>query len=132
MTLATLFDAQNGLCFYCTGKTWLGGRETKQQARARLGITPGLPRAQRALALRRATEEHLIRRADGGKRKGNLVMACAFCNSHRGETSVDAHKTNMLALVKAGKHPCFGVNPLAAKARPWRGKAPPISAQVTE
>lgn len=123
MSLKTIFEKQDGRCFYCDCRTWLRALETRKQACARLGITSGTPRARVSINFRHGTEEHLIRKVDGGKRLGNLVMACSFCNSHRGTATVEHHKALMLAMVATGKHPCHGVNPLAEKRRPWRGRA---------
>lgn len=120
MTIKGMFLAQEGRCFYCAGKCWCADIENRTAARARLGVTPGLPRAKLTIAFRKASEEHLIRKVDGGQRGDNLVMACCFCNSHRGETKVVDHKAAMLALAAAGQHPCHGINMLARKRRPWR------------
>lgn len=122
-TLQKMFQAQDGRCFYCDGKTWCVGLETKKAAQARLGITPGMPRAKLTIDFRKASEEHLIRKIDGGGREGNLVLACRFCNSYRGETTVEVHKANMLTLARDGLHPCHGINPLAHRRRLWRAPA---------
>lgn len=40
---------------------------------------------RKVIRMRRATREHLIRRAEGGIRtKDNIVLACNECNSSRG------------------------------------------------
>lgn len=103
--LARLFDQQQGLCYYCDGRTWLLGRESKQNARERLLIPAG-PHAEKVLRDATATTEHLLRRIDGGTdAKHNLKMACQSCNSRRGATSAAKHRIDMQVLVAAGLHP---------------------------
>lgn len=79
---------------------WISATEKRAVAIRRMGID------ERTLAHRTATKEHLMRRAEGGKRtKFNIVAACGFCNSNRGTAPVEEHKAAMLALVSAGSHP---------------------------
>jgi len=91
--LLQLFIRQSGRCFYCDGDTWLfGAGESKDAIRKRLGVPLAGNGSKKALRYRRATIEHLHRKVDGGSDKmENLVMACALCNSRRGELPVNIH-----------------------------------------
>jgi hypothetical protein len=80
--LPRLWHKQNGLCFFCQAQTMLwrearsvpGARLTKSGRRIIIG--------DQMIAL--ATVEHLVRRSEGGAKKGsNCVMACASCNWKR-------------------------------------------------
>jgi len=78
--------AQNQRCIWCGGWTWAAGLVTEHHARQRLGITPGMRGAGKALRRARATAEHLLPRARGGTdRADNIVSACAGCNTRRGD-----------------------------------------------
>lgn len=90
--LKALWHMQNGECFYCGTSTWLmGGGESKNAAKARLGIT-----ATKDLRRRGASIEHLHRRADGGSdAMSNFVMACVGCNGARLTTPVLLHLSTM-------------------------------------
>lgn len=91
---------QGNKCFYCEGEMWISATEKRAVAVKRLGID------ERTLAHRTATKEHLIRQANGGKRTvHNIVAACGFCNSSRGDAEVEDHKAAMRAMVAAGTHP---------------------------
>lgn len=103
--LAKLFDAQGGRCCYCDGATWLPDRETKKQAKTRLGIPDAGHGSTKMLRAARATREHLVRRIDGGKNVNNLKMACQVCNSTRWDAEPDVHRIDMQVLVAAGLHP---------------------------
>ena len=103
--LARMFDAQNGICCYCDGATWLPGRESKIEAKARLGIQQGVNAGTKMLRLAAATREHLKRRVDGGRNMNNLTMACAACNSLRLDSTPEVHRVDMQVLVAAGLHP---------------------------
>lgn len=87
-------------CFYCDQKMWKPNGTSRASVKERFGIT-----SKRLLQYRKQTDEHLVRRADGGKRKGNIVKACLICNSLRGEASPEDHKAAMQMLVRMGMHP---------------------------
>ena len=94
--LLNLWKQQDGFCWYCGRPTWLpGAGETKAEARIRLGLTAGVLSAARLFRYRRASIEHLKRRADGGTLKDGTVMACVECNSRRQETPPHEHKQKM-------------------------------------
>ena len=57
MQLVTLFEKHNGKCYYCGHQTFLG----------RYGAS-------------RATRDHLLAKALGGRNGDNLVLACSRCN----------------------------------------------------
>jgi hypothetical protein len=104
--LARRFDEQYGKCCYCDGDTWLHFRETKEQARLRLGIPLNAPGSAKMLRAAKATREHLHRVAEGGKNGfANIKMACMFCNSQRWENEPEVHRIDMQVLVAAGLHP---------------------------
>lgn len=74
-----LWHAQGGLCFYCGDDTWPGSAESIDDAKKRLNVS-----TRKQVHRRRATREHLKRRADGGTNEAaNLVMACQECNVSR-------------------------------------------------
>lgn len=103
--LAKLFNAQNGLCYYCDGQAWMRQSEDMHAAAIRLCIPNG-SHAIKMLRDAEATKEHLLRRADGGTSSArNLKMACQCCNSRRGATPAAAHRIDMQVLVAAGLHP---------------------------
>lgn len=103
-TLKRLFDAQNKLCCYCDGPTWIAGGETRVDRNARLGVVDG-PGAGKLLAAMMATREHVKRRVDGGGNADNLMMACGYCNTTRHGSEPDVHRVDMQVLVAAGLHP---------------------------
>lgn len=88
--LSRLYHDHQGRCFYCGRETYLPGQAgvTREEASKRLGLPPG----RGPLRQRRATIEHLKRVADGGTRADGIVLACAECNSGRGETPVEQWK----------------------------------------
>jgi hypothetical protein len=93
--LERLWHEQEGRCFYCDGPTYLPSIETKDQARNRLAIEPGITGSARLLNQHIATVEHLSRK-----------MVCKFCNCHQGGgRSIEAHKRSILARVAAETHP---------------------------
>lgn len=103
--LDRLFDAAAGLCSYCGCDTYLSRRETGPDAMKRFSI-PDKPGSARALAWRHATLERLVRHADGGTYvRENIALACAFCNSYRGDASPEHHRTAMLELAAIRLHP---------------------------
>lgn len=72
-----LFSDQAGACCYCE-RAMAGRHEPTRIAAARLGIRCSEVRS------RRATIEHLKRRADGGgNQPGNLRASCEDCNFRR-------------------------------------------------
>lgn len=82
-----LWDRQGGLCCYCERSMAVSFGSKKTEAK-RLGIFI------REVADRRATLEHLKRRAEGGGNgKDNLALACNSCNRERGETDWLTFKT---------------------------------------
>lgn len=92
MKLIELWRAHEGRCWYCDRTTWVEGTMSKAQARL-VFCHPSTPIAEQRTIIRhrRATREHLIRRADGGIRTpGNIVLACNYCNSTRGVIPPDA------------------------------------------
>ena len=96
ISIARLYNKQGGFCYYCHRPAWLFGVEKKIDARRRLGI--GLYAPSRVLNDRRATREHLRRRADGGTNlQDNLVMACAGCNHSREDAPPAQHQQRMQA-----------------------------------
>lgn len=77
---ARLFAKQNGLCCYCGSAVYLRGIEPGSFAKIRLGIR------ESQLKFRIGTLEHLRKQSDGGDDSAdNLALACARCNSIRGE-----------------------------------------------
>lgn len=103
--LIRAFDKQHGKCCYCDGDTWLPGRETKDQARDRLGIQASMPGSGKMLIACKAMREHLVRRCDGGKNENNIAMACHACNVRRHDSTLDVHRIDMQVMVAAGLHP---------------------------
>lgn len=104
-------------CFYCNSPMWNPSNDKSHEFLVRAGFnqrrTDG--RYQHPVIgissthfkrHSRLTKEHLIRRADGGIGiPNNIVRACAWCNSNRGEASVSEHKDRIVAMVAAGQHP---------------------------
>lgn len=86
------FLAQQGRCIYCSRPMWDGVLEGKAAAQLRLlGLGFAVP--LRDLAGLRATAEHLVRRADGGRSEtGNVVAACRDCNCTRHDAEPMAWK----------------------------------------
>lgn len=62
--IAVLFHRQRGLCSYCKRAMTLGDGGCAS-----------------------ATRDHVVPRSAGGRQKGNLVAACARCNSAKGSMS---------------------------------------------
>lgn len=98
MILPTLWDRHEGRCYYCACKTFHWERPQDMPDRRRRIVVRTQPE-------RRATREHLVRRADGGGNGPNIVLACAFCNHCRDERTVQEHKAYILALIAEGRHP---------------------------
>lgn len=108
--LAWLAAAQKDRCVYCGCETWLP-RQRRQEARLRAKWDIPASRSlacQLAFDYRQATVEHLRRRAEGGDdAPENLALACAYCNSSRGERAPDIQALVMCGLKRVGRHPCF-------------------------
>lgn len=84
--LMTLWRTFHGLCWYCERLTWVEGTMSKVQAMNTFS-PPFFPikDKRKEMRMRRATREHLKRKAEGGIRtKDNIVLACNGCNSSRG------------------------------------------------
>lgn len=93
-------------CIYCNCLTIPRDMPNKDKMRI-AGLAKGDPCATLHVRFRRPTKEHLMRRADGGRSiPGNIAVACAWCNSNRGERSVLEHKLLMQELVRRKWHPC--------------------------
>jgi hypothetical protein len=93
--LERLWHEQAGRCFYCDGPTYLPSIESKEQARRRLAIEPGIAGSAKLLNQHLATVEHLSRK-----------MVCKFCNCHQGGSrGIESRKRAILARVAAETHP---------------------------
>lgn len=105
--LSALFKKYNGICVYCDGKTYFRlGRSLSELCQR----FPDLRRGERGAKRKRryfiATREHMVRKTDGGNNEQqNLVLACAYCNSCRGDATPDQHRAAMQKLVEEGRHP---------------------------
>src|SRR3990167_3352180 len=96
ISLFKIFVRYNKMCFYCEEPTWYPIVEDIRTACDRLGIVYRSPGYKKALRLRRATREHLERRADGGTHDpANIVLACDACNASRGRRTVEQHKAHI-------------------------------------
>jgi hypothetical protein len=103
--LRRLWDEQHGCCYYCSGETYcVGNGEPKAALKARFGISEGRGSGT-LLRGRRATLEHLKKKADGGTlANSNIVMACLGCNTRRGDLPVDQFKALVAEVVARGIH----------------------------
>lgn len=103
--LKRLWDEQHGCCYYCSGETFLvGSGEAKSSVKARFGIPEGRGSGT-LLRRRRATLEHLRKKADGGTLANtNIVMACMGCNVRRGDLTVEQFKALVSEVVARGIH----------------------------
>ena len=94
-----LWEAQGGMCFYCTRpmKLWIG--KSTRHSRMYLG-----------------TKDHFIPRAYGAKLKGNVVLACASCNSRANHTLPSPEELErFIALYQqAGRDPSYVVESMQA------------------
>lgn len=101
-----LWKECDGRCFYCGCDTYLpGAGESKQDGRARLGLTAGVPGSKLKFRMVHATIEHLQRKVDQGtNKKENLRMSCFACNNRRGEMSPEDFKAYVQQLIREGKH----------------------------
>ncbi len=71
-TLKALYEKFKGRCYYCFCKTWLHDYPEYIN-----------------FPDQRATREHLIKKANGGKYGDNIVLACKMCNESRGDVPHD-------------------------------------------
>jgi len=79
---------------------------TNKEAMKLLGIAKGQHGYKRLLRYMRSTEEHLVRRCEGeSNSKSNLVVAHMYCNSSRGDLTVQKHKELTMEKIKGGYHP---------------------------
>jgi 5-methylcytosine-specific restriction endonuclease McrA len=86
-----IFDAQGGKCCYCERPMLITGTMSHTEFRRLHGLKT---RAEAAGMV--ATFEHLKRRVDGGTRHNwNIALACARCNSQRGERTWVEFRTLM-------------------------------------
>lgn len=93
-------------CCYCGLPMKKRGGPSKDLIDFYLQQTGGRYRLRKFIRHATSTKEHLVRKADGGTdARNNLEYAHAYCNSMRGETSVENHREAMIAAVSAGKHP---------------------------
>ena len=73
----------------------------------RLGIRPYSSRWLGRVRHRRATAEHLTPISKGGSdAPENIVAACAFCNSRRGNLPEAEARAEIGELIRTGRHPC--------------------------
>jgi hypothetical protein len=92
-------------CYYCE-LPMKDANMTNEQARNLLRIGKGTPYSKKLLRYMKKTDEHLIRRCDGGRyTPDNITVAHMYCNSTRGDNSVASHKEIMMAKMKGGCHP---------------------------
>jgi len=76
-------------CCWCGVPVWDPAFETKDSARKRLGAVKNSPKSAKKLRAARATLEHIIPKSRGGQtNKGNCKIACAACNSKRGNPEI--------------------------------------------
>ncbi len=84
--LYKLANRQRHQCIWCGRETYVpGAGESKARLRHRFGIVAGERGAAKALRRRAASVEHIVPKSLGGRRAGNLAMACQGCNTRRGQ-----------------------------------------------
>ncbi|SFH08786.1 hypothetical protein [Methylobacterium gossipiicola] len=126
--LDRLFDAAAGVCCYCGCGTYMVRREPGPDAMRRFGI-PEVPGSARVLAYRLASIERIVRHVDGGTYAAdNIALACAFCNSHRGDASPEDHRAAMVALAASSLHPNHQAEPTPERLFRRAKRAPAITA----
>lgn len=81
--LATLHQAQNGRCFYCSGPMYL-------------------PNDSRCSFERRVTRDHRVPLSKGGRGGPNIVGACYQCNSKKGNLDEDEWMAAQPAWLREG------------------------------
>ncbi len=92
-------------CFYC-GLPMRNSNVTKAECLSWLGSSPGQPNSTLLVRYMRETEEHLLKRADGGTdSRSNIVLAHQYCNSSRGSRTPEQHKKWIRQLLAEGGHP---------------------------
>lgn len=103
------YNRQRGRCFHCDGLLWERALEPKGNAEARiLPFDPLTPDRYANVPVDNAlcTTEHLIPRSQGGgDQSDNIVAACRYCNSRRGNRSVSkwcAQLRDAVPFVRAG------------------------------
>ena len=103
---ARLAHSVQDRCYYCGCETWLPwGRDGRTFNAMPIGTKEEVL-ARKAFGWRKATREHLIRRCDGGSDDPcNIALACAYCNSHRGDAKPEIWAIVMAAMVNVGRHP---------------------------
>lgn len=98
-------------CFYCDlplrdpdvpdalALSWFGNR-------------PGGPGSRKLLRHLRTTDEHLVRKANGGlDDASNLTRAHNYCNTTRGERSVSEHRAFTLRSLSERSYPFSAFQP---------------------
>jgi hypothetical protein len=104
-------------CFYC-GLPMRNANVTKAECLSWLGVVRGQYRTALLLRYMRETEEHLLKRADGGTdARSNIVLAHQYCNSSRGDRTPEQHKKWIGKLLAEGAHPLGRLRDTIAKAR---------------
>jgi hypothetical protein len=93
-----------------------GSPAMERLARA-LGIVPFSSRWQGQVRYRVATGDHLLPTSQGGtENPENIVAACAFCNSWRGDRPANITCSDIEQLIREGGHPCTPQSPHALRA----------------
>lgn len=89
--LAKIWLKQSGLCCWCGKLTMIPGFHSKQSFLREISVDP-INANRRFFRRRYATKEHIIPKSVGGVNSGNIVCACADCNSRRGaDSSMEFH-----------------------------------------
>lgn len=112
MTRATA-EGQDWHCYYC-GCEMLDpadmpskGSPAIERLALRLGIEPFSSRWVGRVNHHRATAEHLVPVVHGGTNDpANIVAACTFCNTRRGDLPEAEARAEIGELIRIGKHPC--------------------------
>lgn len=114
VTRLAAYNRQRGRCFHCSGPLWERALESKGDAQARiLPFDPLTPDRYANVPIDHAlcTTEHLVPRSEnGGDQPDNIVAACRFCNSHRGNRSLNEWRGQMLSalpFIRAGTERCM-------------------------
>lgn len=106
-------ESQNWHCIYCgcemldpAGIPASSSPAMERLAR-KLGIEPFSSRWIGKVNYHRATAEHLVPVVEGGSNDpDNIVAACQFCNSRRGDLPEAEARAEIDELIRTGKHPC--------------------------
>jgi hypothetical protein len=103
-----IFEAQNWRCCYCGVRmaSLLKGAEENQDLYAQqFGYARYLGKV---LEGRSASIEHIVKQADRlDHSRGNLVGACRWCNSARGDWPAEEWFDQVMFLKMVGQHPHF-------------------------